>query len=131
MTEAMKELTPLLEKLAAKLGTTAEHLWGVLIKQAHIEGITAVCLIGLLIVLTISWGFFIAPKLVRKWSFLKEKRRTPYADDGEMYLVGTVVGSIAFSIAWIVTICSLSTILSCFYNPEYWALQKVLSLIGK
>ena len=24
----MKELTPLLEKLADKLGTTVEHLWG-------------------------------------------------------------------------------------------------------
>jgi len=33
----MKELTPLLEMLAEKLGTTAEQLWSVLIGQANIE----------------------------------------------------------------------------------------------
>jgi len=31
-----KELVPLLEKLSEKLGTTAEHLWQILIKQAPI-----------------------------------------------------------------------------------------------
>ena len=36
-----EELNKQLAELAAKLGTNAEHLWSVLVKQAYIDGISS------------------------------------------------------------------------------------------
>lgn len=52
----MKELTPLLEKLALKLGVPIEMLWSSLIKQASISATTDLVLsVGL--VSSLIWAF--------------------------------------------------------------------------
>lgn len=74
----------LLERIATKLGTTAEHLWGVMVKQAPISGITDLISIVVLIAAAFLWC-----KTVHR------KTKTP-------------------------------PIASSFFNPEYWALMRLL-----
>lgn len=130
MNEAMKEITPLLEKLAAKLGTTAEHLWGVLVKQAHVEGVVGLVFITVATVAVLCWGFFIFPKLYKKYKAI-QKEYGRYSDDGEGYLIAMVIGSVALGVLFLVSLGEVNNVVTCFYNPEYWALKRVLYYIGK
>jgi len=54
-----EELNKQLAELANKLGVSVEHLWGVLIKQAYIDGISslATVLVCLLLVIVIVYAF--------------------------------------------------------------------------
>lgn len=45
----------MIEALAAKLGTTAEHLWGVLVRQAPITGAVDLAICVVLAALTAWW----------------------------------------------------------------------------
>lgn len=100
-----------LTALAEKLGTTAEYLWGVLVKQAPINGV-----IDLLVITGWITGFFICLKIIRK---------NKVESEGLMLIayVSTIVfaiGSVGF------TTFLMSDMLSAFFNPEYWALHKIL-----
>lgn len=122
----MKELTPLLEKLAAKLGTTVEMLWGVLLKQAPISAavdlVTCVALVGLTV-----WSVrFVQRKTTPPPK--TDKDRYPSADwreEGELLAWLTVA-----AFAFLVLICvgtSAQNIVAGFFNPQYWALEQILS----
>ena len=107
------ELSKALAKLADKLGTTAEHLWQVLIRQARVEVVTdtgfilltAVCLYGL-------------------WRWWKSAlKRDP--DDGEM--IGLVICSICGLVLFIASLVNVYEIPTLIFNPEYWAIQQIFS----
>lgn len=109
----------LLEKLAAKLGTTAEYLWGVLIKQAPIAAYEQM--------LTMIIAVIIAALFLRV-SFKHGK----VADwtNGDSHVARCIVygvAALAGATVFTCTLCS-NTIITCLVNPEYWALQQVLSL---
>lgn len=105
------EIIKVIETLAAKLGTTAEYLWGVLIKQAPISGMCDI--LGFVIVGSILFCLYI---LVRK---------TEYADsDAEITSWGGL--GIASLIVLIALLTTLTDIISCFANPEYWALKQII-----
>lgn len=100
----------LIDKLATKLGTTAEHLWGVLIKQAPIS--STIDLIGIALLFAV---------LLYAYKLLK-RADLDYAD-----------GPLAFALWWlffllglIVSIIAMPYILSGFFNPEYWALKQLI-----
>ena len=116
----------LIEDMAAKLGTTAEHLWGVLVKQAPISGSVdlAVCIV---MAASTAWWFRFA---------IRKTTRRP--DNPDMYLSQRSEwdGALAFS-AWISVVFSVTFslifiagsaqgIVSAFANPEYWALMRLL-----
>ena len=109
MNEQMQqELLNRLDALAAKLGTTAEHLWGVLIYQARIDALVSA--IGFVVFGLITMFLY---KVVRN------------ADD-EIDRIFPAVGMvITFGIA----IACLFSIWTPLLNPEYFALQKVLEVL--
>ena len=110
-------MTKLLEQLAAKLGTTAEHLWGVLIRQARIEAVTDIMFI-LFTIFGVYWYY--------RWvkSFYE---RNPYDDFPE--IVGLIFGGVVSFISTIASIVCLFSIPAELFNPEYWALEKILNVL--
>lgn len=117
----------LLRELADKLGTTVEHLWSVLIRQAGISGVTNLIVIAVWLVILV-WGY----KLVRrktKRPAKTDENKYPEAewDDGV-----NLVAWGAFALAAVFTIMTVGTsaehIAASLLNPEFWALKE---LIGK
>lgn len=102
----------LIERLAAKLGTTAEHLWGVLVRQAPISGATD---LGVLIA-----SFAIAALLG------VIALRTKDEDEGGMSFAVGMAALIAGASALAMFMSGASIIAAAFFNPEYWALKQIL-----
>ena len=107
----------LLEQLANKFGTTTEYLWGVLVRQAAIDAT-----IQLIQTIVILWAAFFLCKLHKK--FKKNGTYDKYDIGAElpMVLISIVVGILV-----IVAFVSSGNIFNGYFNPEYWALDKILS----
>lgn len=120
------EYMVLIQKLADKLGTTAEHLYGVLVMQAPISAaidvITALIMVLLLV-------FFI--KTINRLTL------RPPATDAERYPSAIITDEAAIALMWtgvaifgIVTMAvsfsSLNSVVTAILNPEYWAISQIL-----
>lgn len=125
-----KETAALIEKLAAKLGTTTEYLWRVLIKQAPISACIDVVFI-------LGWIIFCFA-LYRIHRHLMAELPEPKQTYGRENLYAIHEGSVAFPMiigafvaaVWgIVSAISISSIITALTNPEYWALQQILTTL--
>jgi hypothetical protein len=115
------ELNNQVAALASKLGISVEHLWGVLVKQAYIDGIsslatTLVCvLIGVVVI----------------YSFLHLRHRLKNRPDHEWSQpFGLFTEPFGFVILGIVLLVIISVasdnlywVISDFSNPEFYALR--------
>jgi cytochrome bd-type quinol oxidase subunit 2 len=116
-----EELLKRLDVLAAKLGVTAQYLWTVLVKQAHIEAAMdtfwAVVFIALLV----------SGVICLRWSIKKINDPDTYNEEGWIAL-STFSGIVIFAGLILVPVFTSSAIAEHF-NPEYWALEKILSAL--
>lgn len=105
-----EQTNQLIEKLAEKLGTTAEHLWAVLVRQAPITAITNIAgiIIGVLLIL-------VSALVVRKFT----------KDDDEAGLAWIIWGICAV-VGILIILDASNTVATCFSNPEYWALKQII-----
>lgn len=112
----------LLQEFATKLGTTVEHLWEVLVKQAWIEGMQDAVFVA--IVLTI-WGALTF--YVRKFHryFWKDYAEDKYSNKIGMIVTAWVVYAVMSCIAFGLVIGFSFSAQSCFQNPEFWALKQL------
>ena len=114
MTEATEKL---IETLATKFGTTAEHLWGVLVRQAPISaGIDLT--VWILFAAGVIWGWLRFLKVLRSLG-----PREELGDGGTGFFFVLAVASLTLVLVAAVT---ASTVAAAFFNPEYWALQQLL-----
>ena len=116
----MNEATAkLIEELAAKLGTTAEHLWGVLVRQAPISAtVSAALTLAWVVVLVCGWRYAVRS--------MKRANEDSILHDEEVRAV--VIGSlilVSIATAVAITIGSVGCV-SAFANPEFWALKQVM-----
>ena len=115
----------LIRELAEKLGTSGEHLWGVLVRQAPITGA-----IDLLVI--VAWAFAVV------WVFclVRAKTAKPMPTEADSYPRAEWYDEGAF-MAWalwavmammvaVIGGVSLSETIGALVNPEYWALKQVL-----
>lgn len=116
----------LLESLAKTFGTTVEHLWGVLLRQAPISGTVDLLLYSVLV--------YVAVWLVRKARYLTTVPAVTETDKYPHPVLDSENGGCfwAIVIAYIVIVAlivlgGITTTVAAFLNPEYWALMKVLS----
>lgn len=120
-----EQLTKLLTDLAEKLGTTAEHLWSVLIRQAYISGTAGIVITVILIASLIGWLKFILKKMrpdsrgCREWDYGNNSKEWSWMAWG---------ASVTLSL--MVIACQYGDILGLF-NPEFWALQQILKSVSK
>lgn len=114
----------LLTRLADKFGTTVEHLWGVLIKQA---AITAVAEIVMAMVMVAAWVWmfrFVRGKTTEKPETNDRYAQAEWEQDGA--LIAWIVVSIAALITCLQIYEALTTGATALLNPEYWALKQVM-----
>ena len=113
----------LLEKLAAKLGTTAEYLWSVLIRQAPIDAT-----IGLIQFLgAVIFGFILWKIHKRLCLKVNKHNESLYEEFDIAAALPMVIGLITFVIWILASIFSIGNIISGYFNPEYWALKEIIS----
>ena len=108
----------LLAQLAAQMSTTVEHLWGVLIQQAFINGVVYSIMFVALVTASV---------LSIRWCMKQHAVRT-YSEEARI-VVYVLAGIVTFFTFIFVTV-EVPNIITAFLNPEYWALQKVLA-VGK
>lgn len=118
----MDKYVGLLQELADKYGTTVEHLWEVLIRQAYIDSMTS---IGLFITggicLCFGWYYFFYKKN-KVWDKVKGTRRL------DKDPIQTIALTILLGFSLMITIGffkQIDMIIAGIINPEYWALMKL------
>ncbi|MEY2500558.1 MAG: hypothetical protein QOI07_892 [Verrucomicrobiota bacterium] len=113
-----EQTTKLIEELAQKLGTTAEHLWSVLVRQAPISAsVDFIQLIGLW-----ALSYFLIRYAVKKWRDCDIE-----GEDCEgRVMMATIASGIVFVMAMIAFFTAPGNIVSGFFNPEYWALKQII-----
>lgn len=104
----------LIRELADKLGTTAEHLWGVLVRQAVIDAIPNIILgivgfCGAILFASFAWHIF--------------KNRDASKDDDDLPLCGWLL-VFTFAMLFIMAL-NIQAIVTALHNPEYWALKQL------
>lgn len=114
----------LIRELADKLGTTAEHLWGVLIQQALITGIVDTVAMLVFGVIIVRLFIFVKAKTTERAETATSYARADWEDE---QAVGAWLGwgVLAFTFS-LVLAGSASMTMAAFLNPEYWALKQIL-----
>ena len=112
----MKEVTPLLEKLAERLGVGVEILWAALLRQAPIEGLYTL-LVWPPIFTAMGYGLYRWGKAILE------------NDWDELAWLPLGLCAAAAVISLCIWVAYLPTAIAGVLNPEYWALKRVLSAL--
>ena len=106
-----------LTALAAKLGTTAEYLWGVLLKQAPITGVVDFLVCAGWIACVVAWAKFVKRKTATPAR--TDDGRYPHAEWSDEVGVGPSWVSVVIvaCITALVVGSGLSTIVAALANP--------------
>ena len=111
-----------LNSLAKQLNITVDHLWGVMVTQAKITGImnTAGAILSL-----ISMGvcLYFAIKMTARI-------RAGKTDDVDVF-GGVVALWTGFGALLIATTIFINSLAINLFNPEYWALIKITSIVSR
>ena len=116
-----EDLNNQLAELARKLGVNVEHLWGVLVRQAYIDGFSslATTLACGILGVAITWAFF----------YLRRKFKNSAARESAqpfgllMEPFGFVILGILLLLIIAIGSDNLYWVVSDFYNPEFYALH--------
>jgi hypothetical protein len=120
--------TTLVEKLAEKLGTTAEHLWDVLLHQAPISGVIDLVTDVVMVMVAVGLVRFVKDKTTKPAK--TEYSKYPQAEwENEGASMAWVAVAVYLIITGIVVIGSAERTLAAFFNPEYWALSHILGKV--
>jgi len=112
------QVMEILRVLAEKFGTTTEFLWGILVRQAYVFGITSIVVFAAtsLLVFLWNWGVF--------------RYEIPSDDPkGDTKFGVYMLRLFGVMLAFIWTCMFLSgmhEVSTALINPEYWALRQVL-----
>ena len=114
-----KDTLDFLKDLAAKLGTTADHLWAVMIRQARVSFFC-----DLLLYLLIGGLLGVAYKLAKRLANAADGKAS-YEDD-TMQVTGLIVIVIIAVVLVLYAVFNIQDTVTKIANPEYWALQQIL-----
>lgn len=121
-----EETSKLLQQLAAKLGTTTEYLWRVLLSQAPTSATIQLIQTAILFIV-----IFIFYRLHKK--FIKPVKDGNYTscmyDDMDCISPIMVITGIFLAILLLIDVCCIDNIINGYFNPEYWALDKIISQV--
>jgi hypothetical protein len=118
--KVMAKATEYIDALAAKLGVAAEHVYGILVKQAFAEGIVSLA-IGVLLLIGLIIGLVFAVKAF--------KEIADGLDVFELTLLIAIPVVIAFAVG-ASTLGQLTDGIKHVINPEYYAIKEILDAIG-
>lgn len=110
----------LIREFAARFNTTAEHLWEMLIRQAHYEMISAFIQASFWTLLALLWACFITRKT-------SDSNPDKWNEDSAHF-----VGWLSVLVLAVIAAISISTAVSTRFNcinPEYWAVTQLRAFI--
>lgn len=115
-----EELNNLIISLSSKLGTSAEHLWSVLLKQTQIEAIEScfyLVFVNCIIYIAYSWIKKIALKIKNKEDCVIDE-----------YTLPTIwfIFWIWLFLGVIFNLILLTNVVTFLINPEYLALKQII-----
>ena len=119
--EAVEVIMDKLELLASKLGVTGEYMFGIYIKQASVQILSFIvfsCIWVLMLALT-GWAI--------KYSIEKDAWKRDEVNPANL---SVIIGGSASIILCVVFLTTLNTVLACYFNPEYYALKQLLSVLN-
>ena len=116
-----QEVEQVLDLLAERFGTTVEMLWGVLLRQAYMEGIFNIVYGVFLIAACVAMCFI----WIKIMNHLR-KTRGEIIDLNPALLIPLVVASIFTLIGLIQTPFVVTEAIGKMLNPQYYALEKIL-----
>lgn len=122
-----QNVTQLIEKLASKLGTTTEYLWSVLVKQAYVSSIIDIVVSIVLVVIS----YLVIKGILKAYKKEQEEcsRSSYYSSmDNPLFMLGCIFGGIFILVSGFIILVNIGNIITGLTNPEYWALNKVLSV---
>jgi hypothetical protein len=130
--DVVDTIMPYLAQAADKLGTTADYLWKLQVKQAYVEGITY----GVQWIVTIV-AFWILYKIFVNLNSQEVKTHDDYGRNYETtkffaccyVYVPWGLAAIANGFFTVRLITNLKLMLTLLINPEYWALNQVILLL--
>lgn len=120
----ISQVTPFLQTLADKLGTTVDNLWTIYVLQVKVEMFQDIFYGVLFFILLLNM------KKLFTWIFKEEHHRS-YGDlECEYAALGIVIG-IGMVIYGLITFFGLiPEIINCAVNPDYMVLKRILSDIS-
>ena len=119
-----QKLSPAIELAAKKMGVAAEYVFTLFVKQAFVEAIIYLtATIVLLVLCSISWRFL--------WKVAWPQFKNNEHNDSFQFILGfSFVASLISSIATLMTFfVNINTIISGFVNPQYMAIQNLITLV--
>ena len=117
--EVIEVVTTALQPLAEKLGTTAQYIWGLQVKQAYIDGFVA--LSGLLLGIGL---------LIVAFRVFKSFYHCRLEDEYDKFEVEKLTCILMFSLVGLLFLfLNFSTTVECFINPHHHALSSLIKLI--
>ena len=122
-------LTPLLEKLATRLGVGVELLWGALIKQAYIDGFIKIFTCMFILILSSIGLYFLRVyyRLFVPHYNVKNKNGHESVTDADFICPIIIVVSLSIILFDTIYLCTtFSNVVISFSNPNYWALKQII-----
>lgn len=125
-----EQTTKLIEQLANKLGTTTEYLWNVLLTQAPIAA-TSTLIQVLLVAIGVSMFVKLHIRFSKKKTIESDYRTYDSTEYEESEYLQVIMGVFGFILAFLLICCFffIDEIVKGYFNPEYWALESVLSTL--
>jgi hypothetical protein len=126
--ELQHALVQKLNELSAKLGTTVDRLWAVLVQQARITAITD----GIELVVCLALSVFCAK--LAWWGFnqIYEKKpgyREDWTTQTSLRFTLGIFASAALLPLFIMIAVLFPAAMTELFNPQYWALQHLFEAI--
>jgi hypothetical protein len=109
-----------LDQLAAKLGTTAAHVWDIYVAQAKIEAIRDTGSGVVLLAISLFLGTYVRGILWKQYQTSEDE-----GYDGDGWLSGCVFTLSIAGFLIIPAICNFYDAIPEWLNPQYWAFQHI------
>lgn len=129
-----EELFKRIDALAVKLGVTAQYLWGVLVKQAGVEGVKDLTFVGIFGLSALALALW-ARTCFKRSNLRKEGECGNYAenyvynyDQRVNYEIDGWISAVVAGILMIPACILTSDAITALANPEYWAFQRVMEI---
>ena len=110
----------LIDRLAIKLGTTADMIWAVLKSQAHVH-FFYYC-IQTVILIIVGWVVIKYTKMRIKEEDNEKIRFDDWDIGKDMLLFLGWLFFVGFFIAWS---CGMNSAITALLNPDYWAIKQI------
>lgn len=123
MNKTDEALASILNSLASKFGTTVDHLYAIMIKQALIDGVES--LVSILILVPIA--IFLCLKIHKDRLAYNKVNASSYNNYYEDNILLTIITALVCISAISVFFFGGINAIDAFSNPEYYALRQIIN----